>query len=160
MQQRLFILKILIGITLATTALAASNTISDKQLRGTQPDIKPGISRNVYLWIDNSGMHVRWVSDGKPALFSGRVQLSREVGKFERVNTLAGGWVNMGDDPEVLLFSATATSAVDGFDLQLSSGTKVTLNVAIDKQPLDPALMLLASSSQHPAKIPVSFVYR
>lgn len=145
--------------SVAATALAAGAILTAKQVRGTPPELTPGTTRGVYLWTDDRGLHVRWVADGKPALYTGKVELDRAVGKVTRVNSIAGGWVTTSES-QMLIFSATATDAVDGFDMELAVGTTATFDAALDGQPLDVALLYLGTPATHAAKLPVRFVHR
>lgn len=156
-------LALVIGVVVAgplsPTAWAAGATLTTKQLRGVTAEFKPGTGRGVFVWTDEQGLHLRWAADGKPVLFSGKLELDRAVGKITRVNPLAGGWVTT-SDAQILLFSATATDTVDGFDLALEPGTPATLTVAIDEQPIDLGLLWIGTPPTHPAGLPLRFTYR
>jgi hypothetical protein len=159
MQIRALLFAALVAIGAVAPALAAGVTLTAKQVRGMQPELKAGAARGVYVWTDDVGLHVRWLSDGPPVLFTGSVELDRAIGKITRVNPIAGGWVTT-SEIQMLLFSATATDAVDGFDLELAAGTTATFDAAIDGLPIDVALLSIGTPPSHPTKMPVRFVYR
>ena len=159
MQLRALLVGFLVATCVGEAALAAGATLTAKQMHGTPPEIKPGAERGVYVWTDDHGLHVRWVADGKPVLFTGSVELDRAVGKPVRVNAIAGGWVTASES-QMLIFSSTATDAVDGFDLELAIGTTATIDLAMDGQPIDVALLSIGTPPLHPSKMPVRFVYR
>lgn len=141
----------------ATLAFAAKPvfTLPAVALKG-EPKITAGAAKGTFVWVDPAGIHVRWTSDGKPALFTGSLELDRPFAKITRVNTLAGGFVE-GYGDRIVMFSATARDAIDGFDLAVPAGTSVKLDAMIDGSPMDGAALSFGQGLQHPKELPVRF---
>ena len=151
------------GLSLAAAPRAAkappakAESLTPAQLKG-EPAVKAGASVAAYVWTDAKGVHVRWTSDGKPVLFSGKVELDKAFGEadFKRVNALSGGWVqNHGD--RILMFSATARTEVDGFDLTAPAGATARLEVEIDGKPAEPDQVFFGDALAHAKALPVKF---
>lgn len=121
-----------------------------------EPKIVAGAAKGAFVWADAAGIHVRWTSDGKPALFTGSLELDKPFAKVTRINKLAGGFVE-GYGDRVVMFSATARDAIDGFDLAVPAGTSVKLDAALDGAPLDVAVISFGEGLQHPKELPVKF---
>jgi len=126
-----------------------------------EPAIKAGAAKALYAWADAKGVHVRWTSDGKPTLFAGAVEMDRAFaeGDLKRVNLLAGGWVQIHGD-RLAMFSATARTEVDGFDLAVPVGALAKLFVEIDGQPATAEQVFFGEGLAHAKNLPVKFVVR
>jgi hypothetical protein len=141
-------------------AQAKAETLPPAALKG-EPAIKPGAAQAVYVWVDAKGVHVRWTSDGKPVLFSGKLELDKAFGEtdFKRVNALCGGWVqNHGE--RILMFSSTARTEVDGFDLATPAGSTARLEVEIDGKVAEPEKVFFGDALGHAKELPVKFAAR
>ncbi len=121
-----------------------------------EPKISAGSAKAAYVWVDAKGVHVRWTSDGKPALFTGSLDLDKPFLKITRVNELAGGFVE-GYGDRIVMFSATARDALDGFDLALPAGTSVKLEAAVDGAPMPVETLSFGGALQHAKELPVKF---
>jgi hypothetical protein len=124
-----------------------------------EPKIKSGEAKAAFVWVDEKGVHVRWSSDGKPALFSGSLELDKPFARISRVNALAGGFVD-GYGDRIVMFSATAREALDGFDLALPAGTSVKLDAMLDGAPLEVERLNFGEAQAHPKELPVKFACR
>jgi len=151
-----------LGLARAAAALlgaaaAPPEAVPAAALKGA-PAIAPGAAKGLYVWTDEKGVHVRWTSDGTPALFSGSLDASRDLGAkaVTRVNELAGGWAQLHGE-RLVLFSATARGELDGFDLAAPAGTAFTLDVQIDGKPADPALVFFGARGAHAKALPARF---
>lgn len=112
------------------------------------------MEKGLYVWTDREGLHLRWTANEKPALFTGTVTVNGGAGAIERVNPMAGGWVDRGPDGAIV-FSATATTGVDGADLALAPGTRARIEVQIDGVSADPSLIFVGDRREHPKQQPV-----
>ncbi len=132
--------------------------IAPAALKG-EPKIKAGEAKAAFVWYDEKGVHVRWSSDGKPALFTGSLELDKPFVQISRVNALAGGFVE-GYGDRIVIFSATAREALDGFDLALPAGTGVKLDAMLDGTPLEVERLNFGEAHAHPKELPVKFSCR
>ncbi len=121
-----------------------------------EPKVAAGAVKGAFVWVDAAGVHVRWTSDGKPALFAGSLELDKPFGKITRVNQVAGGFVD-GYGDRVVMFSATAREALDGFDLAVPAGTSVKVEASVDGAPMDVNALSFGEGLQHPKELPVKF---
>lgn len=124
------------------------------------PEIQAGKETALFVWSDAKGLHVRWTSEGKPVLVTGSVELDRPyAGEIARTNPLAGGWVDRFGD-RVVLYSATSTGGVDGFDLGLATGSVATVDVQLDGTRPEPARVLTTDKRIAATKLPVKLPVR
>jgi hypothetical protein len=145
-------------LLLALATLAAPETLPAGAAKGEpKPEaMAAGKAVGVFVWADAKQVHVRWSSDGKPQLFSGALELDQPGGEIVRVDKLAGGWVQLHGD-RIVMFSATAREALDGFDVAWPAGSTATLDLQLDGKPLDPALVSFGEGLLKPKALPVKF---
>ncbi len=131
----------------------AAATLKDK------PTIDEGKVTALFIWTDAEGLHLHWTTDGKPVLFSGRLDMDKKVGELKTVRDESGGWANLHGD-RIVVFSKTSRGAVDGLDLKVPGVSRVQLELKIDgKEPL-PEQVLLGGKAQKPAAFPLMLTLR
>ena len=160
MKTRIAAILLVAGLALLLVAAAPApvETLPPAALKG-EPAVKPGAAKGLFVWADAKGVHVRWTSDGKQALFAGSVELDKPFGKIDRVSKTAGGWVQ-GHGDRIVMFSATAATALDGFDLEAPAGAVAKLDAQIDGNPADVGLVSFGEAGAHAKALPVKFVVR
>jgi hypothetical protein len=134
------------------------STMAPADLTGA-PELKPGTEKVFYVWVEPKAVHLRFISDGKPVLFSGSLELDKNLGTFTRINANAGGWLqNHGD--RNLMFSSTAMKEADGFDLVVPPGSTAKLDLQIDGKPAEVEQVGFGAAKAHPKSVPVKFVIK
>ena len=71
-------------LTLMVSAGPRLFSVPAGSVRG-EPTIEEGKQTGIFVWYDRQGLHLRWTTDGKPALFTGRLDLDKPVGELKRV---------------------------------------------------------------------------
>ena len=132
----------------AKPSAVAASTLKDK------PTIDEGKITAVFLWTDGEGLHLRWTTDGKPVLFSGRLDMDKKVGELKTVRDEAGGWANLHGD-RIVVFSKTSRGTVDGLDLKIPGVARVALELKLDGQDPLPEQVLLGGKATQPASFPL-----
>lgn len=123
-----------------------------------QPSVVGGKVVGVFIWADAAKIHVRWSSDGKPVLFTGSLELSKPPGPIGRINKGAGGWADLYGDRTVM-FSATAKDAIDGFDVEVPTGTAVKVDLQIDGKQAEDGQVFAGEKLAQPKSIPFRFTH-
>jgi hypothetical protein len=138
---------------LGLAGLAAAAEVIDP--RG-EPTIEVGRKTVAWTWSDATGVHLRWTSNGKAALFTGVLELDATITELKRVNPRAAGWMERTSD-RIVEFSVTATSGVDGADLLIPGRPNVKLDLQIDGAPADLAQIVVGKSAVSPKELPLKY---
>jgi hypothetical protein len=146
------------SLLLVGLALAAAPKAVPLDAKG-EPPIDAGKQVAFWAWSDPKGLHFRWTAGEKAVLFMGSVVTDKPAGEIARINKLAGGWIDKKDETTVL-FSATATAALDGMDVSVPPGASALLTVEIDGAAADPNLVFVGAKQAHPAVLPVRLLTR
>lgn len=147
-----------LALPLCAAAPAPVETLPPAALKG-EPTLKAGAAKGLFVWADAKAVHVRWTSDGKHALFAGSVEMDKPFGKLDRLNKTAGGWVQAHGE-RIVMFSATASVAVDGFDLEVPTGSVAKFEAQLDGNPADASLVSFGEAGAHAKALPVKFSCR
>lgn len=140
--------------TLVANAGPRLYSVGAGQVRG-QPAIEEGKVSGIFIWSDRSGLHLRWTTDGKPLLFSGRLDLDKPLREMKRVSDEAGGWAKA-HGKRVIMFSSTSRKEIDGLDLVIPGGRRVRMELQIDGK--EPAIeqVFFGAKGSHPKGFPLS----
>ena len=97
-----------------------------------KPDFNVGESRGYFIWGDQEGWHVRWMSKGKKRTFSGAVTSDVAIKGFNPVSRDSKDFIKKEGDRAVR-FDAHAKEGIDGFDFHVSpSSRSITFELRID----------------------------
>ena len=142
------------ALTLAVSAGPRLFSVAAGSLRG-EPTIEEGKVTGIFIWYDRQGLHLRWTTDGKPVLFSGRMDLDKPLGELKRVRDDAGGWARA-HGKRVVMFSSTSRSEIDGMDLKIPGGRRVRMEFQIDGK--DPTIeqVFFGAKGKNPKGFPLS----
>lgn len=146
---------VLLGAFFAFGGLAIAAT-DPANVKGEPPAIETGKAPAFYFWTTPKSVHLRWTSGEKPTLFTGTLETGQLAGEIKRVNQMAGGWIDKKDE-KILMFSATATTSLDGADIEFPAGTTINLFVEIDGVTADPAAVHVGQKMEHPKALPFKF---
>jgi hypothetical protein len=125
-----------------------------------QPNIEPGKHAAVYVWTDPTGFHLRWVNDGQPRLFAGRLDFDKPLKEHTRVlGELGSGWVEQSGD-RIVMFSTTLREGVDGLDLNAPGAARVQLELKIEGEDARPDQVFLGVQGAHPEGLPLIITTR
>lgn len=146
---------VLLGAFFAFGGLAIAAT-DPANVKGEPASIEVGKAPAFYFWTSPKALHLRWTAGGKATLFTGTLETSQLAGDITRINQMAGGWVDKKDE-KILMFSATATTSLDGADIAFPAGTTINLFVEIDGVTADPASVYIGGKAEHPKALPFKF---
>jgi hypothetical protein len=122
--------------------------------QGGQPPFEAGKTLGFYIWLEKKVLHIRWVTDGKPVLFSGRLDLDKPLGEVKRIREDAGGWAQAHGN-RIVMFSSTSRGEIDGVDVTLTGGAKAELELKIDGKDPDLEQLYFGAKGVHPKGIPL-----
>jgi hypothetical protein len=157
MRKRNWIL-LLALLALPALALARTYTVGAGQVRG-QPIIEEGKVLGYFIWVDKEGFHLRWCTDGKPFLFTGRIDTDKPVKEIKDVRAEAGGWAKIYGN-RIVMFSKTSRGQVDGLDLTIPNGRIVQIEFHIDGKEPTPEQIFLGEKGAHPKGVPLKIRIR
>lgn len=140
-------------LALPALALARNYLVGAQKIRG-QPDIQEGKVLGYFIWADKDGFHLHWCTDGKPYLFTGRVDLDKPVKELTEVREEPGGWAKIYGS-RIVMFSKTSRGQVDGIDLKIPGGRIVQIEFHIDGLEPTPEQIFLGEKGQHPRGVPL-----
>jgi hypothetical protein len=135
------------------TAYSKPTAVSARNVQG-KPVLDVDKSVAYTLWVDEKGLHLRWTTDKKPVLFTGRLDLDRPLRELTRVRETGSGWAKAHGD-RIVMFSTTLREGEDGIDVALQGAAKVTVDLKIDGQDPTPAQVFLGNPSTHPGGFPL-----
>ena len=95
-----------------------------------------------FIWADKEGFHLRWCTDGKPYLFTGRIDADKPIKELTDVRKESGGWAKIYGN-RIVMFSKTSRGQVDGLDLTIPQGQ-----------------VFLGQKGQHPKGVPLKIQLR
>ena len=140
-------------LALPALALARTYTIGAGKVRG-QPGIEEGKVLGYFIWVDQEGFHLRWCTDGKPYLFTGRIDTDKPIKELTDVREESGGWAKI-YGTRIVMFSKTSRGQVDGIDLKIPGGRIVQIEFHIDGLEPTPEQIFLGDKGQHPKGVPL-----
>jgi len=88
-----------------------------------QPEFNVGESRGYFIWGDQEGFHVRWLSKGAKRTFSGNVTADVELNKFTPVSRDEKDYIKQNGE-RTIKWDARAKEGMDGFDFRPGPSTK------------------------------------
>ncbi|MCK6547864.1 hypothetical protein L6R52_18575 [Myxococcota bacterium] len=121
-----------------------------------EPKIEVGKRTVAWTWSDATGVHVRWTSNGTPALFTGEIELDATITEMKRVNPRAGGWMERTSD-RAIEFSVTATAGVDGAIIEIPGRPNVKIDLQIDGKPAEVSQIVVGQSAVSPKELPLKY---
>jgi hypothetical protein len=145
-------------LALPALALAATYTVGAGLVRG-RPAIEEGKVLGYFIWADQEGFHLRWCTDGKPYLFTGRIDTDKPVKEIKDVRDEPGGWARIYGG-RIVMFSKTSRGQVDGLDLVIPRGRLVQIEFHIDGLEPTPEQIFLGEKGQHPRGVPLKIHLR
>ena len=145
-------------LALPALALAGTYTVGAGQVRG-QPAIEEGKVLGYFIWVDKQGFHLRWCTDGKPYLFTGRIDTDKKVKELKDVKAETGGWAKIYGN-RIVMFSKTSRGPVDGLDLTIPQGRIVQIEFHIDGKEPTPEQVFLGQKGAHPKGVPLKIRLR
>jgi len=145
-------------LALPALALARTYTVGAGQVRG-QPAIEEGKVLGYFIWVDKQGFHLRWCTDGKPYLFTGRIDTDKPVKDLKNVRAEPGGWAKIYGG-RIVMFSKTSRGPVDGLDLSVPQGRIVQIEFHIDGKEPTPEQIFLGGKGAHPKGVPLKIRLR
>jgi hypothetical protein len=145
-------------LALPALALARNYTIGAGKVRG-QPGIEEGKVLGYFIWMDQEGFHLRWCTDGKPYLFTGRIDTDKPIKELKDVREESGGWAKIYGN-RIVMFSKTSRGQVDGLDLIVPNGRIVQIEFHIDGIEPTPEQVFLGEKGQHPKGVPLKIRLR
>jgi hypothetical protein len=157
MQSRKWIFTLAL-LALPALALAKTHTVGAQKIRG-QPAIEEGKVLGYFIWVDPDGFHLRWCTDGKPYLFTGRIDTDKPVKELTEVREETGGWAKIYGN-RIVMFSKTSRGPVDGIDLKIPGGRIVQIEFHIDGLEPTPEQIFLGKKGQHPGGVPLKIHMR
>lgn len=157
MRKRKWIL-LFVLMAIPALALAKTYTVGAGQVRG-QPTIDEGKVLGYFIWVDKAGFHLRWSTDGKPFLFTGRIDTDKPVKELKDVRTEPGGWAKIYGG-RIVMFSKTSRGQVDGLDLAIPQGRIVQIEFHIDGKEPAPEQVFLGEKGTHPKGVPLKIRLR
>ena len=113
-------------LALPALALARTYSVGAGLVRG-QPTIEDGKILGYFIWVDKAGFHLRWCTDGKPYLFTGRIDADKPIKEIKDVREEPGGWAKIYGN-RIVMFSKTSRGQVDGLDLTIPQGRIVQID--------------------------------
>lgn len=157
MSRRKWIL-LLAFLALPALALARTYSVGAGQVRG-QPGIEEGKILGYFIWVDKEGFHLRWCTDGKPYLFTGRIDADKPIKEIKDVREEPGGWAKIYGN-RIVMFSKTSRGQVDGLDLTIPQGRIVQIEFHIDGKEPTPEQIFLGEKGAHPKGVPLKIRLR
>ena len=145
-------------LALPALALAKTYTIGAGKVRG-QPGIEEGKVLGYFIWVDQEGFHLRWCTDGKPYLFTGRIDADKPIKGLTDVREESGGWAKIYGN-RIVMFSKTSRGQVDGLDLTIPQGRIVQIEFHIDGKEPTPEQIFLGEKGAHPKGVPLKIRLR
>ena len=150
---------LLIGLlALPALALARTYSVGAGQVRG-QPTIEEGKVVGYFIWVDKEGFHLRWCTDGKPFLFTGRIDADKPIKEIKDVREEPGGWAKIYGN-RIVMFSKTSRGQIDGLDLSIPQGRIVQIEFHIDGIEPKPEQIFLGEKGAHPKGVPLKIRLR
>jgi hypothetical protein len=143
---------------LPAPAPAKTFTVGAGMVRG-QPGMEAGKVLGYFIWVDKEGFHLRWCTDGKPYVFTGRIDADKPVKELQDVRAEAGGWAKIYGG-RIVMFSKTSRGQVDGLDLKIPQGRIVQIEFHIDGIEPTPEQVFLGEKGQHPNGVPLKINLR
>jgi hypothetical protein len=137
-----FILAALCAAALAavvTAPCALAGKDNQKEVWKGQPEYNKGESRGYFIWGDDEGWHVRWMSKGAKHIYSGNVTSDVGLDKFHPVSRDSKDFIKP-EGNKMIRFDAKAKEVMDGFNFHASPSTHVLrfeLNIDGKKAPVD-----------------------
>ena len=125
----LFALTLLVAVlaaALLTPAVLAGDDDKKhkKEYWKGQPEFNVGESRGYFIWGDQEGWHVRWLSKGAKRSFSGNVTADVALNKFTPISRDEKDYIKQNGERTVA-WDARAKEGMDGFDFRVSPSTRV-----------------------------------
>jgi|SRR3990172_7753710 len=121
---------------LATTLLATTAALGQGIVNPFgQPQIIIRTQPSYYVWVDQTGWHVRWSTPSMQA-FSGFITSN---GQISGICAAAGGtpsWLSL-TGAQRAVFSTSTRTGIDGFDFR-TTGSAVTFNLQVNAGQLPP----------------------
>jgi hypothetical protein len=145
-------------LALPVLALARTYTVGAGQVWG-QPTIEEGKVLGYFIWVDKEGFHLRWCTDGKPYLFTGRIDTDKPVKELKDVRSEPGGWAKIYGG-RIVMFSKTSRGQVDGLDLSVPQGRIVQIEFHIDGKEPTAEQVFLGQKGAHPKGVPLKIRLR
>lgn len=144
-----------IGVVVAGAAFAAPKAfqVLARTVKG-KPALEVDKAVAYFLWVDEKGVHLRWTTDGKPYLFSGRIDTDRPLKELKRVRETGSGWA-MAHGDRIVMFSTTSRGNEDGIDLAIPGARTLQIELKIDANPATPEQVFLGASAAHPGGLPL-----
>lgn len=142
----------LAGLLLATTPALAQPTPDPFG----QPALELRSHPAYYVWVDQTGWHVRW-STNIPQLFSGFVATTDgEIRNLRRAGGGSVSWLSPSASNRAS-FATVAFSGIDGFDFE-STGTTVVFNLLNNTGLTRREWVFIGRHHWHPAGMPFTLV--
>ena len=101
----------------------------------------------------------RWCTDGKPYLFTGRIDADKPIKELTDVRKESGGWAKIYGN-RIVMFSKTSRGQVDGLDLTIPQGRIVQIEFHIDGKEPTPEQIFLGEKGAHPKGVPLKIRLR
>lgn len=131
---------------LLVAASAAAQTAGDPT---GQPTLVVRPSPSYYIWTDEAGWHVRWITPF-PAIFSGTVTTDGQLGTITRAGGIS---ILTRLDAQRLAFGSAALVGAGGFDFQ-TTGTNVSFNLLVNGRQAAPAQVFVGRLALNPSGVP------
>ena len=113
------------------------------------PTFTPGAVLGAFFWLDDTGLHARFSTDGKAEhAFGGRL-CSKGITRLDAVDLEETDKLEVGDAGKCVTFELALEAGVDGFDFAVD-GPLLRFEASLDGKPIALKLVALGKDGKHP----------
>jgi hypothetical protein len=137
------------ALLVSSAALAMSSADFD----GKPSQFVPGRQNAAAVWLDATGLHVRFTTDGARHRFIGKVCAKEKAEGLKAVDLEADDALWLGPEGKCVWFKFWTEGQVDGFDVN-AAGNAVLFDLEFNQRPLLPEQIWIGKDNKHPEHSP------
>lgn len=143
----------LVALTLLLAVALALPALDDQSCSG-KPNFAAQESKGYYLWREQDGWHLRWVTKGQRHDFGGTIACDAPFVSCEGTNQGDADAVALASH-EVIRFESHSSGGVKGVDFAVDHrARKISFNLQMDGQPVPAELVRIGYRGVRPETVP------